>query len=247
MSTSEVFAYLQGGEGRTDRLVLRGAGPLLVGRSKSCDLVIADSRVSKQHARLWFSSSRWYINPEPDTTNPLLVNGAPVRAPTALSTGDVLGFGRKVAYTFINDSEDAAGTAEAPTEVDDVSSVTATAAAGARQERLQADATKPARLRILDICEALVQATPPGWPDTPKAWVIATCDRTVVQPRDVHRLWDARNRAAHASRQEVKHHRMLEAAETAEKIVAHLTERGVQLEVYQTAVPVDNEEEAQPT
>jgi predicted component of type VI protein secretion system len=240
----DVHAYLQGGEGREDRFVLRPDGPLLVGRSKRCDVVIADPRVSKQHARLWFTDPGWHIDTEPTTTNPLLVNGVPVVAPTELTTGDVVGFGRRVSYTFIDESTEA-GTGDGPTVADEVAHAPGTASDGPHQGKRAPD-SRPARLRILDICEALVQATPPGWPDTPKAWVISTCDPSAVPPRDVHRLWDARNRAAHASHREIKHHRMVDAAAIAEKIVTHLAERGLDLDIYQTAAPADAQDEAPP-
>lgn len=160
-------AYLHGGVDGEERLVLRRDGPLRVGRSPRCDVVITDPRVSKQHARLWFTDARWYIDPERGTTNPLLLNGNRVDSPTELSTGDVVGFGRSVAYTFIDDSEKEARSGESPTLADDVAQASEAASGGLRKPRRAQD-SKPARLRILDICEALVQATPPGWPDTPK-------------------------------------------------------------------------------
>lgn len=104
----------------------------------------------------------------------------------------------------------------------------------------QPAAAKPARLRVLDVCEALTQATPAGWPDLPKGWIISVCDPSVITPGDVHRLWDARNKAAHASSGRVKHQRILEAAAIADRLVAHLAAQGIQLDIYETLAPEED-------
>jgi hypothetical protein len=73
------------------RLILppRGAE---VGRSRDCDIVLEDSSVSRRHAELRPAGSAWTIE-DLDSTNGVRVNGAAVRGPRQLRTGDRIEMG----------------------------------------------------------------------------------------------------------------------------------------------------------
>jgi hypothetical protein len=77
----------QGGTGRPISLL----DGLLIGRSSSCGLRLADPAVSRRHARLRYGSGRWYIQ-DLNSAAGTLVNGAEVNA-TALRSGDRIQIG----------------------------------------------------------------------------------------------------------------------------------------------------------
>ena len=52
---SRVWGRLLSAEDSTVALVLEGDGPFVIGRNASCDLRVANSRISSLHARLAFS------------------------------------------------------------------------------------------------------------------------------------------------------------------------------------------------
>lgn len=62
---------------------------LVVGRATGCDLVLADSFLSRQHARLWRDGDGWWIE-DLGSRNGTRVDGEPVEAPRRLSPGDVI-------------------------------------------------------------------------------------------------------------------------------------------------------------
>jgi phosphoserine phosphatase RsbU/P len=62
---------------------------VVVGRSTGCELVLADSFLSRQHARLWRRGDGWWIE-DLGSRNGTRVNGEGVTAPRLLSPGDVI-------------------------------------------------------------------------------------------------------------------------------------------------------------
>lgn len=76
-------------EGR--RLPVAAAGAV-VGRSSDCDIVLADTNVSRRHARIFPAADGWAIE-DLGSTNGLRVNGREVRAVRELRTGDEIEFG----------------------------------------------------------------------------------------------------------------------------------------------------------
>jgi FHA domain len=70
-----------------------GQGELLVGRHRSCDLVLSHPAVSRLHARLAFRSGTWVLQ-DLDSTNGTTVNGAPVGR-CRLAPGDLVVFGEQ--------------------------------------------------------------------------------------------------------------------------------------------------------
>ncbi len=71
-----------------------GPGGATIGRSRECDIVLGDSNVSRQHARIcarWATAGRSRTS---GSTNGVLVNGAPAaERPQALRAGDRLDIG----------------------------------------------------------------------------------------------------------------------------------------------------------
>src|SRR5271166_366305 len=71
-------------------LVPPGGGT--IGRSRDCEIVLADSGVSRHHAALHHSDEGWSIE-DLGSTNGVRLNGQQVRGHAPLSPGDVLEFG----------------------------------------------------------------------------------------------------------------------------------------------------------
>lgn len=80
-------AYLEG-DGRRIEL---GAGALVIGRSRQCDIVLADPNVSRQHAEVRPQGTDYVIF-DLDSTNGIEVNGVAVRS-AVLDDGDLIGLG----------------------------------------------------------------------------------------------------------------------------------------------------------
>jgi hypothetical protein len=64
----------------------------LIGRDPGCQIRLADSRVSKQHALLRWSGNGWLVR-DMESTNGTELNGRPLREEQALEYGDVLTLG----------------------------------------------------------------------------------------------------------------------------------------------------------
>jgi hypothetical protein len=73
------------------RLVLGAAGGVL-GRSRDCDVVLADANVSRRHAELRPSGGAWVIE-DLGSTNGVKVNGRAIDGPAALNPGDLVVLG----------------------------------------------------------------------------------------------------------------------------------------------------------
>ena len=65
------------------------AASVVVGRSTQADLVVADSYLSRRHARLYLEPDGWYVE-DLGSKNPTRVNGRPVAARERLQPGDVI-------------------------------------------------------------------------------------------------------------------------------------------------------------
>ena len=72
-------------------VVLQG-GRVVVGRLSSCDIVLPDVNVSREHAAFVSEGDGWAIE-DLKSTNGTLVNGVPLRQMTRLRDGDVIGVG----------------------------------------------------------------------------------------------------------------------------------------------------------
>lgn len=62
---------------------------VVVGRSTGCELVLADSFLSRQHARLWRQDDGWWVE-DLGSRNGTRVNGDAVVAPRRLAPGDLI-------------------------------------------------------------------------------------------------------------------------------------------------------------
>lgn len=85
-------------------------GPeIVIGRSVHASIVIPDSRVSRQHARLVRRDGGWWVE-DLGTRNGTLLNGEKMAGAAKLTAGDRLEIGGSV-VRFIGDPEDASATA----------------------------------------------------------------------------------------------------------------------------------------
>ncbi len=76
------------------RLVV-GAGGATIGRSRSCDVVLDDANVSRQHAEIRPRGDGWMVA-DLGSTNGIAVNGVRVERPQSLRPGDRIEIGASV-------------------------------------------------------------------------------------------------------------------------------------------------------
>lgn len=75
-----------------ERFVLPESAPISIGRSRSCDFVVADPAVSARHAHLSRDGDEWILRDD-GSLNGTFVNGGRVVGRTAIRPGDELTFG----------------------------------------------------------------------------------------------------------------------------------------------------------
>jgi pSer/pThr/pTyr-binding forkhead associated (FHA) protein len=76
-------------EGR--RMVVGRTGAT-IGRSRDCDVVLADGNVSRRHAEILPTEDGWSVN-DLNSTNGVLVNGRRIAGATPLRAGDRIELG----------------------------------------------------------------------------------------------------------------------------------------------------------
>jgi pSer/pThr/pTyr-binding forkhead associated (FHA) protein len=76
------------------RLVV-GAGGATIGRSRSCDVVLDDANVSRQHAEVRPRGGGWIVA-DLGSTNGVAVNGATIQQAHKLQPGDRIELGTSV-------------------------------------------------------------------------------------------------------------------------------------------------------
>lgn len=74
------------------RRVVVGPGGATLGRSRQCEVVLADSNVSRQHAEIRPRGGSWVLT-DLGSTNGSTINGRAVRGPEVLKPGDEIGLG----------------------------------------------------------------------------------------------------------------------------------------------------------
>src|SRR3712207_2502271 len=65
-----------------------GRGGAVLGRSRDCDVVLADPNVSRRHAEIRPDGGGGWVVRDLGSTNGVKVNGRPISAPTAVAPGD---------------------------------------------------------------------------------------------------------------------------------------------------------------
>lgn len=79
-------------EAEGKRFVIAPTGAL-IGRSRECDVVLEDSNVSRNHARIAFTGDGTWTIEDLGSTNGVIVNGARVKGPQPITAGDRLELG----------------------------------------------------------------------------------------------------------------------------------------------------------
>jgi hypothetical protein len=82
---------------------------MVFGRDAAVDIVLADSEISRKHARI-SRTSGGYVLEDLNSTNGTYVNGERLISPRVLSHGDLVGMGENVTMTFDAVSPEAAAT-----------------------------------------------------------------------------------------------------------------------------------------
>ncbi|WP_114561432.1 FHA domain-containing protein FhaB/FipA [Desertihabitans aurantiacus] len=72
------------------------SGPVLIGRSSDCAIILDDDYVSTRHARIEADSSGGYYVEDLGSTNGTYVNGQRITAPTTVTPADSVRIGRTV-------------------------------------------------------------------------------------------------------------------------------------------------------
>lgn len=67
-------------------------GKALVGRNKSCDIVLREKYISAEHACIWFEKGEWYLE-DLGSRNGTYVNGQRIRNTVILDAQDEITFG----------------------------------------------------------------------------------------------------------------------------------------------------------
>lgn len=69
-----------------------GAGGIVIGRSRGCDVVVDDANISRQHAEIRPRGGAWIVT-DLGSTNGVTVNGRRIDHPQVLSAGDEIEIG----------------------------------------------------------------------------------------------------------------------------------------------------------
>jgi pSer/pThr/pTyr-binding forkhead associated (FHA) protein len=77
------------------RVLLLGSGTVTLGRRATCDYVLHDSQVSREHARIIVGEQTFAIE-DLGSANGVLVNGEPIRGLRRLNSGDTFRIGSQV-------------------------------------------------------------------------------------------------------------------------------------------------------
>lgn len=77
------------------RVLLLGSGTVTLGRRSTCDYVLTDSEVSREHARIIVGEQTFAIE-DLGSANGVTVNGAAINGLRRLSTGDTFKIGSQV-------------------------------------------------------------------------------------------------------------------------------------------------------
>ena len=88
---SAVVVYADGEKPRTVKM----AASMVVGRAPECELLLADTYVSQQHARIFGKNGSWYVE-DLGSTNGTFVNEQKLAAPAMVQPGDRVRVGTTV-------------------------------------------------------------------------------------------------------------------------------------------------------
>jgi len=88
---SDVVVYADGAKPRTVKI----AASMVVGRAPECELLLDDTYVSQQHARIFGKKGAWYVE-DLGSTNGTYVNDQRLAAPAMVQPGDRIRVGTTV-------------------------------------------------------------------------------------------------------------------------------------------------------
>lgn len=111
----------------------------VIGRDVTCDIVIGDAEISREHSRLTRTPGG-YVVEDLGSTNGTFVNNERIMAPRVLNSGDLIGFSENVTLTFSSTSPESAATV-----ISDVSSTAGATTPPPAAARSAAAAPAPAR------------------------------------------------------------------------------------------------------
>ena len=79
-------------------------GPVVIGRSEECDLVLGDAIVSSRHARIEHTPAGWRVT-DLDSSNGTFVDRRRINRPTPLGSGALVELGAEVSFRFYSSAE----------------------------------------------------------------------------------------------------------------------------------------------
>ena len=88
---SSVVVYADGAKPRTVKM----AASMVIGRDPECELLLEDTYVSQQHARIFGKNNGWYVE-DLGSTNGTFVNEQKLAAPAMVQPGDRIRIGTTV-------------------------------------------------------------------------------------------------------------------------------------------------------
>lgn len=67
-------------------------GKAVIGRNKSCDIVLREKYISGEHVRIWFEKGEWYLE-DLGSRNGTVINDQKIRGKVLLDPQDEISFG----------------------------------------------------------------------------------------------------------------------------------------------------------
>jgi hypothetical protein len=151
-----------------------------MGRDVTNEVVLSDSEVSRQHARITQTPGGFVLE-DLGSTNGTFINGERLVAPRILSAGDLVGLGENVTLTFEAETTEAAATVMAPAAGGPATAAPAGAPARRPPSPPPSPPVEPARPAAPAAGPAeAAWAAPEEESGGPRRWVLAGCGCLVL-------------------------------------------------------------------
>lgn len=106
MRHAPAVILLQNGNRTTRKWPLSHVNPLLIGRSKDCDVTLSERLISRFHARICWNKNQYQVE-DLNSRNGTYVNGERIKADILLHNSDEIQLGLRYKFTFVDVDETA--------------------------------------------------------------------------------------------------------------------------------------------